>query len=145
MMLEDKDLIEMIRINLEKAEEAYEDAILLLKPRESRRGYNGVANRAYYAMLHAEKALLLTRGILGEKHKHVHTQLSNQFVKEGKLPSDTARNIDYVQEIRHVADYSDNRSATKEEVEAALSKTKSFMEQAKELLQASLPEQGENR
>ena len=45
MTLENKDRINMMYIHLEKAKEAYEDAVLLY---ESRRSYNGTANRAYY-------------------------------------------------------------------------------------------------
>jgi uncharacterized protein (UPF0332 family) len=138
MTLENEDRIEIIRTHLEKAEEAYEDAVLLFESRESQKGFNGAANRVYYAMFHAEKALLITCGILGDSHKHVHTQLSNQFVKEGKLPGDTARSIEYVQHIRNVADYSGERSATKEEVEQALAKTKDFIDQAKKLLRGLL-------
>ena len=121
----------MMHVHLEKAEEAYEDAVLLY---ESRRSCNGAANRAYYAMFHAEKALLLTRGILGDSHKHVHSQLSNQFVREGKLPDDTGRNIRLVENIRYIADYSGQESVSMEDVEKVLTKTKSFIEQVKGLL-----------
>jgi len=120
-----------MHVHLEKAEEAYEDAVLLY---ESRRSYNGAANRAYYAMFHAEKALLHTCGITGDSHKHVHTQLSNQFIREGKLPDDTGRNIRLVEDIRYIADYSGEKSATKEQVEIVLIETKKFMEKVKGLL-----------
>ena len=131
MTLETENRLALIRVHIEKAEEAYEDAAHLF---ESRRSYNGAANRAYYAMFHAEKALLLTCGILGDSHKHVHTQLSKEFVKEGKLSNDTGRTIDYVQKIRNIADYSGQKSATKEDVEKVLAELKCFMEQVKELL-----------
>ena len=131
MTLGNKSQFDMIHVHLEKSEEAYKDAVLLF---ESRKSFNGSANRVYYAMFHAEKALLLTRGILGDSHKHVHTQLSNQFVKEGQLPDNTGRDIRLVENIRYVADYSGEKSVTKEEVEEALAKTKNFIEQVKELL-----------
>ena len=85
-------------------------------------------------MFHAEKALLHTCGIIGDSHKHVHTQLSNQFIREGKLPDDTGRNIRLVEDIRYIADYSGEKSATKEQVEKALTETKKFIEKVKELL-----------
>jgi len=134
LTLENENRIALIQIHLEKAEEAYDDAVYLF---ETRRSYNGAANRAYYAMFHAEKALLLTCGILGDSHKHVHTQLSKEFVKEGKLSNDTGRKIDYVQKIRNIADYSGQKSATKDDVEMALAEVKSFMEQTRELLSES--------
>ena len=138
MTLKIEDRIDMIHVHLGKAEIAYDDAIFLLDIRKS---CDGAANRAYYAVFHAEKALLLTRGIFGEKHKHVHTQLSNQFVKKGEFPRDTGGQIDYVQGIRHIADYSGERSATEEEVKEALVKSKNFIDQAKEILQTYLTEQ----
>ena len=131
MTLGNETLLALVHIHLEKAEEAYLSAVFLS---ESRRDYNGAVNRVYYAMFHAEKALLHTRGISGGSHKQVHTQLSNQFVKEGKLPVDTGRNIRLVENIRYIGDYSEQKSATKEEVEKALTETKNFMELAKKIL-----------
>ena len=131
MTLDNEDRLAIIHVHLEKAEEAYESAVFLS---ESRRDYNGAANRAYYAMFHAEKALLHTRGISGDSHKHVHMQLSNQFVKEGKLPNYTGSNIKYVETIRRIADYSEQKSVTEEEVKKALIEIKNFMESAKKIL-----------
>ena len=138
MTLKNKDRIDMIHVHISKAEIAYDDATFLL---EMRKSCDGAANRAYYAVFNAEKALLLTRGIYGEKHKHVHTQLSNQFVKKGEFPRDTGGQIDYVHGIRRIADYSGERSATEEEVKEALIKAKNFIDQAKQILQTFLAEQ----
>ncbi|GHV36508.1 hypothetical protein FACS1894187_11220 [Synergistales bacterium] len=130
MTLEDEDCVEMIKVNVEKTERAYKSAFLLFNDQD----YDGAANRTYYALFHAETALLHMRGIKGTTHKQVHNFLSSEFIKDGYLPKDTRRKINDIQSTRRVADYSDERSAPKEEVELAMTQTRDFLQLAEKFL-----------
>lgn len=129
MTLNNSDRREMINHYIAKAEKAYKMSVM-----SSDIDYDTAANRAYYSIFNAEKALLLTKGIFGDSHKHVHNSLSKAFVKEGILSSDTSKKIELVQNIRNTADYSEKRSVTKSEAEEALSYAKEFLDMAKKLV-----------
>lgn len=130
--LSDKDREEMIKHYMEKSEKALKDAILLL----GTDSYDAAANRAYYSMFQSEKALLLTKGILGDSHKHVHRSISKEFVKTGQLPDDIYKKIDKVQSIRTIGDYSGTKSVTEQEAKEAISEAKNFLDITKELINA---------
>lgn len=132
MMLTNEDRYGMIQVHLDKADRAYRSAVILSGLPEP--DYDGAADRAYRALSHAEKALLFTRDIAEDSHGHVPATVSKESLREGNFPGGTTRRIDGVQDIRPAADTPDKRPATREEVEEALSQTKSVMEQTKELL-----------
>jgi uncharacterized protein (UPF0332 family) len=113
----------MIKHHIEKSEEAFEEAVIL----SEKAHYSGAANRAYYSMFRSEKALLLTKGILGDSHRHIHNSISNEFVKTGILSKDTNVKVKMIEKIRYIGDYSDTQSVTKEEMEDAISEAKNFL------------------
>ena len=130
MTLKDYDRNEMIKLHMEKAEKNLKSAVLLSETDD----YDSAANRAYYSVFHAESALLLTKGILGDSHKHVHNSISKEFVISKELSVDIFRTITKVQSLRNIGDYSRERSVTKEEMEEAISIAKDFLDITKELI-----------
>ncbi|MCL1940839.1 MAG: HEPN domain-containing protein [Synergistaceae bacterium] len=137
MTLSDEDRDVMIKICMEKSEEAFEEAVIL----SEKDRYNGAANRAYYSIFQAENALLLTKKIFGNTHKHVHNSISNEFVKSGELPDDIYKRIKEIERIRAIGDYSKIKSVTKEEMEETISEAKKILGIAKELIADFLLEQ----
>jgi uncharacterized protein (UPF0332 family) len=123
MTLNDEDKNIMIKVHMEKAEKALKTAVLISETDD----YDGAANRAYYSIFHAENALLLTKDISGNSHKHVHNSISKEFVKPGALPDDMNRRIKEVERIRATGDYSKTKSVTKEEMEEVISEAKEFL------------------
>ncbi|GHV33656.1 hypothetical protein FACS1894187_02510 [Synergistales bacterium] len=130
MTLDNKNHFALVKSNIEKTERAYKTAILIFNDGD----YDGAANRTYYALFHAEKALLHMREIEVDRHKQVHNSLSMEFVKNGFFPKDTMKKIEDIQNTRNIADYSEEKSATKEEVELAMSQTKDFLKLAEKFL-----------
>jgi uncharacterized protein (UPF0332 family) len=124
MTLSIEDRNSLIKNYIKKSETALESAVLLLKAGD----YDGAANRAYYSIFQSEKALLLTKEIIGDKHTHVHRNISKEFVKTGELPVDTYQMIQKAQGIRVDGDYSGTKYVTKEEVELVISGAKKFFD-----------------
>jgi uncharacterized protein (UPF0332 family) len=102
MVLNDEIRNAMIDIYMTKSEKALNSAIALSELND----YDGAANRAYYSIFQSEYALLLSKGILRNSHKHTHNAIAEEFVKSGELPIDTHMRIQIVQGIRSTGDYS---------------------------------------
>ena len=62
-------------------------------------------SRAYYAVLHAAKAALLTRDIVTESHAAVRRLFGRELVRTGEIERDWAKVLLREQEEREVADY----------------------------------------
>ncbi len=83
------------------AEECLEEAKLLL----SSGFYKGAASRAYYAMFHAAKAMLLARDISPRRHAGVLRILGVEFVNRGYLEETHAEAYKLAFDVRMDADY----------------------------------------
>lgn len=115
-----------------KALEAATDARFLVKAER----FDAAANRSYYAMFNAARALLATRGIGPERAKTHETVLrlfSREFVKPGPFEERDGKALRVAGEVRSVADYGDvNVTAAKAaEITSAMDR---FMERAANLL-----------
>lgn len=62
-------------------------------------------SNAYYACLHAARALLATAGIAADTHKGTQEMLSLHFVRAGALPRSTGRDLNRLLGDRELADY----------------------------------------
>jgi uncharacterized protein (UPF0332 family) len=133
MTPDDKDYSDMIRIHLEKSEKAIDSSKILMEHGD----YDGAANRAYYSLFHAEKALLRTKGIPGDTHKHVHLSVAKEFIKTGELPKDTSRKIEALEGARHLADYSSLKKIDKEQAKNTIELSEELLRLVKKLIERS--------
>jgi uncharacterized protein len=67
--------------------------------------YEDCVSRAYYAVLHAAKAALVTVGIEPESHYAVRRMFGLHLVKIGKIEKDFAKILTAEQEDREIGDY----------------------------------------
>ena len=93
----------------EKAHIALKSALLLLQSKD----YDGACNRAYYAMFDAARgALLATNEVKDLSVIKTHTGLISQFslhlVKTGKVSIEHGKALNKVEDLRLIADYTDN-------------------------------------
>lgn len=89
-----RDWIEEAHLRLEDERALYE------------RGRNARAvSASYYALLAAGKGLLLTAGVIIDSHKALRVHLGKEFIRHGKLSSDTASFVDELYKDRLMADY----------------------------------------
>lgn len=92
-----------IRYRFHRAEESYEEALILAE----RGKWNTVVNRLYYACFYAVIALLLKNNIETQTHDGTRTQFGLLFVKPGIIPKDFGKLYTKLFDFRQKGDYGD--------------------------------------
>jgi uncharacterized protein (UPF0332 family) len=119
-----------IAANLERAEQSIQAARQLASG-----GYNDfAAARSYYAAFYAATAVLLSEGLELSKHSAVIASIHQRFVKTGKLSEDHGKALNWLFELRGVADYGGTAHVSRQEVEQAIESAEKFLEAIKLLL-----------
>lgn len=93
----------LIQYRLRRAEETYQEALLM--QRESH--WNACANRLYYACFYAVNALLVKAGYASSKHTGVRSLLNQHFVKTGVISKELGTLYNELFEARQEGDYVD--------------------------------------
>lgn len=126
----------LIRYRLERAQEALEEAELLLG-----RGYgNTYVNRLYYACFYAVSALLLSRGLSSAKHTGVRSLFHKEFVKPGAVAQEKGQLYDKLFDNRQKGDYTDLTRFDIEEVAPWYDEAKAFVRDTTAILRAEVPD-----
>lgn len=86
-----------------RAEEAYEDALILAE----RGRWNTVVNRLYYASFYAIIALLLQNDVETKSHDGTRRQFGSIIVKEGIIEKRFGKLYSKLFDSRHKGDYGD--------------------------------------
>lgn len=85
-------------------------------------------SRAYYAMLHHARTLLLTEGLEARTHAGVAHLLHLHFVRTGRLDSSLARYLTQHQAEREEADYDSAVVFTADDARASVERAEAFCE-----------------
>lgn len=96
--------------------------------------FEDAISRAYYAMYHAARALLLTKHIEPKTHKGVLTTLNQFFIHTGTLEKAYAKMLAYAKELRENGDYSEYYVAAEEDARTVIEDATKFLEEIKTLL-----------
>lgn len=103
--------------------------------RLERAGFPAPALRsAYYAMFHAARALIRSRGSSARTHRGVLSEVNRLLVNDGPLEASLAGDFSRVQSERLKADYEPGLEITEEDAAWALDRARAFLENAAELL-----------
>ncbi len=101
---------------LERAEQSIEAARHLASG-----GYHDFAtSRAYYAAFYAAKAALLSEGVESSKHSAVVAAVHQRYVKAGRLDSEQGKALNWLFELRGVADYGGTAHVSEEQAQQAI-------------------------
>ncbi len=95
------------------------------------------ASRAYYAAFYAATALLLNEGLEYSKHSSVISSIHQRFVKSGRLSREQGKRLNWLFELRSIADYGGTAHVSKEQAEEAISAAIEFVEAVQELMGCS--------
>jgi len=128
MSLENKQAISKVRF--EKAEECLADAKLLLE----RESYKSAANRSYYAVFHAMRAVLAYDGYDSKKHSGIIAEFRRLYIKTGIFESGMSDTIRSLFDLRTDSDYNDFFVASKADVAAQVKNAEHFVERVKKYL-----------
>jgi uncharacterized protein (UPF0332 family) len=95
---------------------------------------DGSVARAYYAVFHAARALLFSLGLEVKSHRSVVNQVSEHFVKTGRLAPELGRLISRMQRDREDADYEPSAVFTDSMADEAIANAERFLAVVRTLL-----------
>lgn len=122
--------ISLSKLRLEIAEERLSTARFLLGSND----YKSVANRSYYAVFSAMRAVLALDKFDSKKHSGVISEFRKRYIKTGILDSELSYIIDSLVEVRQGSDYNDFYVISKDEVVSQIEKAQFFIDAVKEYL-----------
>ncbi|MEM3786570.1 MAG: HEPN domain-containing protein [Nitrososphaeria archaeon] len=134
--MKETDSIRLAELEIKNSKERLEAAELLLN--------NGKIvdsiNRAYYAMFHAARALLLLYGIEPKTHEGVVREFSRIIVEEKVMDKGFAKNFRQIFETRESVDYRIGVLFDQEEAEEIFIKAKEFVENVMKVIEKIVKE-----
>lgn len=120
----DRDLLDLSKYRLQKAEEDLDSATVLFENKK----YSQSLNRSYYAMFHSTRSLLALDKFDSKKHSGVISFFNQNYIKSGKIESIYGRMLMDAQRTRTKSDYDDFYVASKDEAAKQLDDAKAFVE-----------------
>ena len=114
---------EEITANLERAEKSISAAKKLALDEY----YDFAASRAYYSVFYAATAILLTHDLEFRKHSGVIASIHQNFIKPGKLNKEFGKDLNWLFELRGIADYGVSIHVPREEAEKAIAVAEKFV------------------
>lgn len=93
----------LVAYRLQQAQHALRQAEILANEQE----WDGVVNRAYYAMFYGALALLLIRDLSTSKHTGVLALIDREFIRPGLIPAEMGMKLRDAFNQRQKSDYSE--------------------------------------
>lgn len=101
--------------------------------------YKSAANRSYYAVFHAMRAVLALNGIDKRKHSGIISEFRRLYIKTGIFDEEMSQIISELFDIRSDSDYDDFFVISKEEVIEQVANAKRFLDVICEYLSQKNP------
>lgn len=97
--------------------------------------YKCAANRSYYAVFHAMRAVLVYDNIDAKKHSSIISEFRRLYIKTGVFDKEMSDTITNLFDIRTDSDYDDFFIISKEEVEKQVTFAGKFVSKVKAFLE----------
>ena len=110
-------------LRLIKARECLRDAERSIEDN----AYANAANRSYYCIFHAMRAVLITVGFSSNKHSGIISEFRRLFIKTEIFPAAFSDIIKNAFTVRNNSDYEDFYEISKEEVTQQTQNAKTFL------------------
>lgn len=130
MSMTDEERLTLVKLELAKAHETFEEIEILRNAKK----WNGAANRVYYSVFHAVNALFINDGIQSTRHKASHALFSLNYIKTGKLPSDYGRLYNNLQTLREKSDYNCFYQVTEQDIADSVELVRQFINDVEKLI-----------
>jgi len=121
-----------VEASLLRAEKALKSAKLLLEHRQ----LEDAVSRAYYAMFHATKAILFSKGLQAKTHKGTVSLFGEHIVKKGILSEEYADALRKAFDLRQKSDYELYAELDEERVKTTTKSAEKFLKVIKKLLKS---------
>ena len=128
--MEREQLTALSQIRLEHADECVSAAKSLLESEN----YKSAANRAYYTIFHAMRAVLAFDKIDMKHHSGIIAEFRRLYIKTGILDAELSKIISALSDSRNDSDYDDFYIISKEEVAEQIKDATYFLEKIKKFL-----------
>ena len=128
--MELEQLRTLSQIRLEHADECISAAKSLLESKN----YKSAANRAYYTIFHAMRAVLAFDKIDMKHHSGIIAEFRRLYIKTGIFDVELSKIISVLSDSRNDSDYDDLFIVSKEEVIQQINEAEFFLEKIKEYL-----------
>jgi len=122
--------LELVKLQLEKAEERLEAAKYLLDGAY----YEDAVSRAYYSMYYAARAILTLKNIEPKTHDGVLSLFGLHVIKESDFEEYYGKALRFAKEEREKSDYDVAIEISKEEAELIVQDAEKFLERIKRAL-----------
>ena len=126
--MELEQLRALSNIRLEHADECISAAKSLLESEN----YKSAANRAYYTVFHAMRAVLAFDKIDMKHHSGIIAEFRRLYIKTGIFDAELSKIISVLSDSRNDSDYDDFFIVSKEEVTEQIRDAELFLEKIKE-------------
>ena len=126
--MEFEQLRALSNIRLEHADECISAAKSLLESEN----YKSAANRAYYTVFHAMRAVLAFDKIDMKHHSGIIAEFRRLYIKTGIFDAELSKIISVLSDSRNDSDYDDFFIVSKEEVAEQIKDAELFLEKIKE-------------
>lgn len=136
MSLDHDARIEMIRKHLDKSLQTWYEA----EAARTLRMWPMTANRMYYALVNALRALLLLDGHPTHSHAGMKSAIGQYYVLTGIFTIEEARLFSQMETMREKADYDCYFDATETDVTEKYEPTRLLIDKIKQLVTSRLPE-----
>ena len=113
----------LAQVRLNNARECLADAETTL----SIGAYKNAANRSYYAIFHAIRAVLAIDAFDSRRHSGIIAEFRHKYIKPGVFPSEYSDIIGDAFKIRNNSDYDDFYIVPKEDVVRQVDNAKTFI------------------
>ena len=120
-MLPERETLSELRLSL--AKQCLVSAEALLQINDER----GAVNRAYYAVFHAIRSVLILEGMDFAKHSGVISYFRKEYIKTGVFSADISDTITDLFNSRSSSDYDDHFDFSKDEVVELLKESADFV------------------
>ena len=126
--MELEQLKALSNVRLEHADECISAAKSLLESEN----YKSAANRAYYTVFHAMRAVLAFDKIDMKHHSGIIAEFRRLYIKTGIFDAELSKIISILSDSRNDSDYDDFFIVSKEEVTEQIKDAELFLEKIKE-------------
>ena len=130
-MLKDEEREALVKYRIEKAYGTLVEA----KDCAEDNHWSLTANRLYYAVYYASKALLIQNGIVAKSHEGVIGMIGQNFVVSGIITIEEAKLLARLQNMRKTGDYDDFKEWHQEDVEPLFKKVEDYINKIKSLVE----------
>lgn len=130
MELPEKKALSSVRF--EHAQECFDAASNLVAAGQ----YKSAANRLYYSVFHAMRAVLAFDGIDMKHHSGIISEFRKRYIKTAVFDKSLSNTISIAYDMRTGSDYDDHYIIVKSEVEDLISDVEFFLKQIKLFIDA---------